>query len=406
MSKDASNLFLTSCLTMKRIIALIIPALCLFSLMSPASGYTSEAHGGERLVYISIVAPFSGPLAQSGHSMLRGARLRMDEHGEESLLHGKAVRLIALDDRGESAQARQLAENIANHPSIGGVIGHLTTKCTLAAVPFYHAARLATVSPVASGSDLDGVRSPYLFRTILSERRQALSLAGYIQKTRDGKAPIALLSEDSELGTELKEAFLLGAEQVGLPVQSFSLGTKPFDSLTHAVHEIASLKPEALFVAGGYHSAALISRQWPEDIPRPLIVGTFRLISQEFKELVGNRQQGIIAAHPCIWDSDFHRGVKAKLQYEKTWKYRMDWLAAQTYDAVDLLLWAIRESGSNVGSLDAALRTLNSKKHALPGLAGPIYFNSDGSLAREVSVAEYIDGRWRVKKEQGAGSKE
>jgi len=385
-------------LTMKQIIARIIPVLGLLYLMSLASGYASETNGGQRPIYISIVAPFSGPLAESGYSMLRGARLRMDEQGDQAYLNGKAVRLIALDDRGEPARARQLAGNIAAHPSIAAVIGHLTTKCILAAVPFYHAARLVTVSPVAGGNDLDAVTSPYLFRTILSENQQAISLARYIQKTRDGKTPTALLYEESELGTELKKSFLLGAKQVGLTVQSFSLGTKPFDRLPHALDAVILLKPKALFVAGGSHSAALISRQWPEDAPKPAIVGTYRLISKEFIELLGNRQEKIIAAHPCIWSSDCQKGVDARLQYEKTWKYRMDWLAAQTYDAVDLLLWAIRESGSNVGSLNAILKTLNSKKHALPGLAGPIYFNRDGSLARQVTVAEYVNGRWRLKK--------
>jgi cytochrome c len=48
---------------------------------------------------------------------------------------------------------------------------------------------------------------------------------------------------------------------------------------------------------------------------------------------------------------------------------------------------------------------LDSKKHALPGLAGPIYFNRNGSLARGVTVAEYIDGRWTLGQWKAVGSK-
>jgi branched-chain amino acid transport system substrate-binding protein len=322
----------------------------------------------------------------------------MDEQGDQSSPRGKPVRLIALDDRGESARARRLAENIANHPSIVAVIGHLTTTCTIAAFPFYHAAQLTTVSPIAGGTDLDTVKSPYLFRTILSEHRQALSLARYIHRTMGG-VTAALLYEDSSLGTQLKNSFLLAAGELGLSVKPFSVGTKPFDRLPDALHAVALLTPEVLFVAGGIRPAALIFKQWPEEIEKPVIVGTYRLISEEFVELVGNKAKGIIAAHPCIWGSDLPRGEEVRARYERRWKYRMDWLAAQAYDAVDLLLWAIRESESNLGSLNATIRRLHSKKHALPGLAGPIYFTPDGSLAREVSVAEYSNSRWRLKKE-------
>lgn len=385
-------------------ILFLIPALSLFLLLSRDSGHASETKRDQRPIFIAIIAPFSGPLAECGLSMLRGARLRGDEGGDQSYPHRKAVRLIALDDRGEPTRAMQLAERITSHPSIVAVVGHLTTGCTLSAIPFYHAARLTTISPVATGNDLDNVKSPYLFRTILSDRQQAISLARYIHKTM-GKVTVALVHEDSSLGTQLKNAFLLTGQELGLSVKSFSMGTNPFAGLYDALHKIALLRPEVIFSAGGSRPTALILRKWPEGIDKPMIFGTYRLISEEFRELVGDGQRGIMAAHPSIWTSDFHRGTEIRARYEKNWKYRMDWLAAQTYDAVDLLFWAIRESGSNLKSLREVLMGLDSKKHALPGLAGPIYFNRNGSLARGAIVVEYIDGRWRLRQGEAVGSK-
>ena len=388
---------------MKRMIPFLILALSLFLLLSRDSGHASVTKRDQRPIFIAIIAPLSGPLAQCGLSMLRGARLREDEGGDQSYPHGKAVKLIALDDRGEPTRAMQLAERITSHPSIVAVVGHLTTGCTLSAIPFYHAARLTTISPVATGNDLDTVKSPYLFRTILSERQQAISLANYIHKTM-GKVTVALVYEDSSLGTQLKHAFLLTGQELGLSVKSFSMGTNPFTGLYDALHKIALLGPEVIFSAGGPRATALILRKWPKGIDKPVIFGTYRLISEEFRELVGDGQRGIMAAHPSIWTSDFHRGTEIRARYENTWKYRMDWLAAQTYDAVDLLFWAIRESGSNLNAIRDVLMGLNSKKHALPGLAGPIYFNRNGSLARGVTVAEYIDGQWTLGHVKAVGS--
>jgi branched-chain amino acid transport system substrate-binding protein len=384
-------------LIMKQVIVFLITTLSLFFLLPRSPGHPSETKGDQRPIFIAIVAPFSGPLAEYGRSMLRGARLRMDEEEDQSHPNRKEVRLIALNDRGEPTRALKLAENMAGNSSIAAVVGHLTTGCTLSAIPLYHAARLTTISPVATGNDLDSAKSPYLFRTILSEGQQATSLAGYIHGTLAAET-VALLYDESTLGAQLKNAFIPAAEEIGLSVKSFSMGTNPTARLQDVLHEIALLEPEALFVSGGLRSAAQILRIWPEGIERPVILGTQRLISEQFRELIGDQQRGIMAAHPSIRASDFQRATDTKARYEKTWKYHMDWLAAQAYDAVDLLLWAIGESGSNLHSLNEVIRGLDSKKHALPGLAGPLYFSRDGSLAREVTVAEYSDGRWRLAK--------
>lgn len=385
-------------------IPFLTTSLFLFCLLSHASGHAPETKPDQRPRFIAIVAPFSGPLAEYGRSMLRGGKARMDEQGSQSAPPGGVVSLISLDDRGEVTRAMQLAKHIPSRSSITAVVGHLTTGCTRAAIPFYTAARVATISPVATGSDLDNERSPYLFRTILSESQQARSLARYIHRTM-GKPTVALVYEDSFLGIQLKHSFLIKCEELGLSVKHFSLESNPTTGLRDTIHKLAMLRPEVIFSAGGVRSTALIIRKWPEGIDKPLIFGTYRLISEEFRELVGDHQRGIMAAHPSIWASDFHRGTEIMNEYQKTWKCRMDWLAAQTYDAVDLLVWAIRESGSDPASLQEVLRGLDSKKHARPGLAGSIYFNRNGSLARGVTVAEYINGRWRLRQEETVGSK-
>jgi branched-chain amino acid transport system substrate-binding protein len=391
--------------SIKCIISFLISGLLLLFIVLQPSGYASDAKGDQRPIFIAVVAPFSGPLAEYGHSMLRGATLRGNEQRDQLDPNTKEVKLIALDDRGEPDRAMKLAENMAGHPLIAAVVGHLTTGCTLSAMPYYHGSRLITVSPIATGSDLDGISSPYFFRTILSERQQAIGLARYIQGNM-GIGMAILIYEESALGAQLKDAFLPAAEGIGLSVKPFPMGDAPETSLQAILQEIATLKPEAVFVSGGLHSAAQIIRLWPEGMKRPIILGTQRLISEEFRQLVGDQQKGIMAAHPNIWKPDFQRATETRARYEKKWKYRMDWLAVQAYDAVDLLLWAIKETGSNLNALNDTIRDLNSKKYALPGLAGPLYFTSDGSLAREVSVAEYVEGIWRLKKDREVGSKQ
>lgn len=365
-------------------------------LLSCTSGGDTSKRRNQGPVYIAIVAPFSGPLSEFGRSMLRGGRMRMEEGRDQILINGRAAKLIALDDRGEAEQAIRLAKDIAGNQSIVAVIGHVTTGCTLSAIPVYNAARLIHISPVATGDDLEGIKSPYTFRTVLTESQQAMSLADYMCRAIDGKK-VALIYEDTPLGYRMRKSFLSRSEEIGLSVRSVLVEGNPFPDPTEMMNEVATLRAEAIFLAGGARLGGMVVRRWPKKIERPLIFGIYRLVSEEFMEVAGKHSKGILAAHPCVWRSDFEKGRGIKDRYEREFRYIMDWLAIQTYDAVDLLLWAIRKSGVDPDSMRGALQGLDSEDSSMPGLAGPIYFNPNGSLARDVSVAICTGSGWKLR---------
>ncbi|HUU40363.1 MAG TPA: branched-chain amino acid ABC transporter substrate-binding protein [Desulfatiglandales bacterium] len=363
-------------------------------LLSCALGEEPENKRIKRPTFIVIVAPFSGSLAEYGRSMLRGGKMRIAEFNDQNFLNGRSVKLMALDDKGDPQEASRLAENIVGYGSIFGVIGHLTTGCTLSAIPTYNAAKSVLISPVATGDELQDVQSPYAFRTILSESQQAISLADYIRQRVDTK-DVVLMWEDSPLGNRLKNAFHSRSNKIGLKVEAIRVKTDSFSDLHESIDKAIKIRPGAIFFAGGAMLAALIVRKWPEKIERPLMLGTYRLISEEFMELAGKQGKGILAAHPCIWKPDFNKGAQTKGRYEKVFKYHMDWLAVQTFDAVGLLLWAVSKPGVDSTSIRNALNECRSKDSSFSGLAGPIYFDANGSLAREVNVAEYTSNGWK-----------
>ena len=100
----------------------------------------------------------------------------------------------------------------------------------------------------------------------------------------------------------------------------------------------------------------------------------------------------------CVVEApDFPRERNIQGRYGREFGHIMDWLAIQTYDAVDLLLWAANKSALDPDSMRGALHGLNSENSSIQGLADPIYFNPDGSLARGGSVAAYNGSRSEVR---------
>ena len=343
--------------------------------------------------YIALAAPLSGPLSEFGWSMLRAGRMRLDEGKNRRLRNGIAVKLLALDDKGNAAEALRLTRNVTNNQSMVAVIGHLTTTCTLAALPVYNSSQLIHISPIATGEELEHITSPFTFRTILSEGRQAMSLADYIHRKTDVNK-VAVVYENSPLGNLLRDSFIRKGEDRGLSVETIALTGNSLADVSEATKRVLSMKAGAVFLAARPEPAAVLVRKLPQGIDRPLVFGTYRLVSEEFLELSGRGSRGILAAHPCAWTSDFKQGMAVKRRYEKEFKHTMDWVAVQTYDAVDLLLWAIERAGAHAPSIRSALLDLDSYARARPGLAGPLYFNPSGSLARDVSVAVYTGSEW------------
>jgi len=325
--------------------------------------------------------------------MLRAGRMRLDEEKNRRLRNGIAVKLLALDDKGNAAEALQLTRTVTDNQSMVAVIGHLTTTCTLAALPVYNSSQLIHISPIATGEDLEHITAPFTFRTILSEGSQAMSLADYIHRKTDVKK-VAVLYENTPFGNLLRDSFIRKGGDRGLSAETIGVTGNSLAAVSEATKRALTMKAGAVFLAARPELAAAIVRELPQGIDRPLVFGTYRLVSEEFLQLSGTSSQGILAAHPCAWSSDFKRGMVVKRRYEREFKHTMDWVAVQTYDAVDLLLWAIERAGANASSIRSALLDIDSYSRARPALAGPIYFNTSGSLARDVSVAVYTGSGW------------
>jgi len=360
---------------------------------------TVSAHETEEnTANIALVAPLSGPLSEFGWSMLRAGRMRLDEDKNRRPCNGITVKLLALDDKGNAAEALQSTRSVTNNKSTVAVIGHLTTTCTLAAFPVYNSSQLIHISPIATGEDLEHIESPFTFRTILSEGRQAMSLADYIHRKTDVNK-VAVVHENTPFGNLLRDSFIRRGEEIGLSADTIGLTGNSLALISEATKRVLTMKTGAVFLAARPELAAVIVRKLPQGIDRPLVFGTYRLVSEEFLERSGTSSRGILAAHPCAWSADFKRGMAVKRRYEKEFKHTMDWVAVQTYDALDLLLWAIERAGPHAPSIRSTLQDLDSCARARPGLAGPLYFNPSGSLARDVSVAVYTGSEWVLRED-------
>jgi branched-chain amino acid transport system substrate-binding protein len=131
----------------------------IFFLSACAAG---EFGGAPPALKIGLAAPFEGLHRPLGYEALFAVKLALQERNLSGGINGYQVELVALNDFDDPAEAQTQARVLIADPDVVGVVGHLSSATTLAAMPIYQKAGLAlsvpwTIESVESPINREGV---------------------------------------------------------------------------------------------------------------------------------------------------------------------------------------------------------------------------------------------------------
>ena len=163
---------------MNRMTILAVSLILVCSPLLTACGGPSEPTKGEAVVYVAV--PLSGFMANGGQTVLGGVRLAAEKINRAGGLLGYKVTVVGLDDEADSDVAVDLAGQVQAALNQGenvlGVIGHLNSGQTLAAMEVYKDLPLVVITPTSSEVSLTQKGYRNFFRVNANDRVQALSL--------------------------------------------------------------------------------------------------------------------------------------------------------------------------------------------------------------------------------------
>src|SRR3989442_11202122 len=91
---------------------------------------TACSRGGRGTIVLGLAGPFSQP---RGVSMQHAAELAVKEINARGGIRGRQLALRVMDDSGRPDVALRIAQELADDPAGGAVVGHLTSSASLAA---------------------------------------------------------------------------------------------------------------------------------------------------------------------------------------------------------------------------------------------------------------------------------
>jgi branched-chain amino acid transport system substrate-binding protein len=209
-----------------------------------------------------------------------------------------------------------------------------------------------------------------------------------------GLKKVAILFDNDDYGTGLKDSFRNRAQGLGLEVVSETAYNRENPDFRSQLAAMEGSHPEAIVVAGLYNEAATIAKQARESGITVPILGGDGVFSDGYISLAGSAAEGTMVTCPFLFDESDERGRKFKADFEAMHQRAPDGWAAQGYDAVMLVVDLMRKNGASREAIHKAIKGINSAATAYDGLTGRTYFDANGDTRKPVLVARVKDGKW------------
>ncbi len=346
------------------------------------------------LISLGFAGPLTGPQANYGKMVLRGAELRVAELNAQP---GNKVRyeLVRGDDQATPNQAVIIAQEFVGNTKIPLVLGHFNSSCTLAAQKIYEAGKLTNISYGSTNDDV-GKGSIWTFRTPYKNALQGQTLARYAAS--HGLKRVGILSENEDYGRGLADVFKNSASTLGITIvseRSYDSDTTDYRSL---IRSLETAKPDAILLAGFYPQLQVAASQAREIGSKAIfLAGDGVGSSLDYIKNAGTAAEGTVATGPFLVESDRESVQRFRQAFKNKHGEEPDSWAIYSYDSVGLADHVISKGITGREEVRNALSQINSRDKAVQGLVGPIWFDENGDAVNDdVSLAIVKNGRYVV----------
>lgn len=332
----------------------------------------------EDVIRIGIAGPMTGDQAKMGTDFKNGATLAVEEWNSKGGILGKKIEMIISDDQHDPKQAVSVANKMVNE-GVVGVIGHFNSSCSIPASDVYNRAGIPMITPGSTNPQLTEKGYRNVFRVCGRDDQQGKVGAVYVSQILKLKR-VAVLHDKTTYGQGLADEFkrFLGAGAEVVYYGGIVQGDKDFKMILTAVK---SKDPELIFFGGIYPEAGLMVKQAKElGLDAPFMSGD-GTIDAKFIEIAG--PQAAEGTYLTFSPDPYNiPTAKSFLENYRTRFGEIGPYSIYAYDAANILLTAMKDSGSTDGKLIA------DKLHSIEFdvALGKITFDKKG----DVTVSPYV----------------
>jgi len=308
---------------------------------------------------------------------------------------------VVRNDNGNWRSSGREFIKLAYEDSVWAILGTIDGANTHIGIRAALKAEVPVVNTADTDPTLVETNIPWVFRNITDDRQMGYLLADFVF-SRLGLERVAALRAVNRYGRVNIGEFRDAATRLGNPLVA-ELSYEEGDTLfTSQLEEIRGLSPEAIITYGNSRESALILKQMREMGMDQWFLGSDRMVTQEFIDIVGTEHGRVAAGYPYDPTSEARLYVEFARDFTDTFGATPETYAAHAYDGTMMLIQAIEEAGLN----RALIRDELAAMKTYLGVTGMQEYDAVFSDRSPAALAVLESGRWEFYTEEEIPSRE
>jgi len=311
-------------------------------------------------IKVGLMLPYTGTYAQLGVAITNGFKLAVSE--SDGKLAGRELEYFTVDDESEPSKATDNTNKLVTRDKVDVLIGTVHSGVAMGMVKISRETGVLHIIPNAGSDAATGALcAPNIFRTSFTNWQPAYPM-GKVLADR-GIKKVVNLTWKYGAGEESINGFKEGFTKAGGTIVKELFLPFPNVEFQSLLTEIASIKPDAVFVffAGG--GAAKFLKDWQAAGLKGKIglYGT-GFLTDGILDAVGDAAEGIETTLHYGDGIETPKNKTFRLNYAKTYKLQPDVYAVQGYDAGLLLAAGLKAVNGDVSKKKELIAAMEKAK--------------------------------------------
>lgn len=365
---------------MKRLITLVF--LMVFALTGGA--FATET------VKIGVYLPLTGQMAFGGQLELEGVQMA---HKEMPTVLGKKVELFVVDNKSDKVEAANAVKRLIEKEKVVAIIGTYGSSLAMAGGEVAEKAKVPMVGTSCT-NPLVTQGKKFSFRVCFIDPFQGAGAATYAYKDLKLKTAALLVDISNDYSVGLASFFTKSFTKLGGQIVAnlkYQAGDQDF---TAQLTEIASKKPDVLFIPSYFAEGAIIMKQVKELGAKFQVMGGDAMDNPQIVEIGGAAVEGFV--HTTFpYDPSMKDMSPMAKKFTENWKKAFpskepNVNAALGYDTYLLVLDAIKRAGK---AEPAAITKALAATKGFEGVTGSTTINATHDAEKPVGLVQIKDGK-------------
>jgi branched-chain amino acid transport system substrate-binding protein len=365
---------------MKRLITLVF--LMVFAL-------TGGAFAADT-VKIGVYLPLTGQMAFGGQLELEGVQMA---HKEMPTVLGKKVELFVVDNKSDKVEAANAVKRLIEKEKVVAIIGTYGSSLAMAGGEVAEKAKVPMVGTSCT-NPLVTQGKKFSFRVCFIDPFQGAGAATYAYKDLKLKTAALLVDISNDYSVGLASFFTKSFTKLGGQIVAnlkYQAGDQDF---TAQLTEIASKKPDVLFIPSYFAEGAIIMKQVKELGAKFQVMGGDAMDNPQIVEIGGAAVEGFV--HTTFpYDPSMKDMSPMAKKFTENWKKAFpskepNVNAALGYDTYLLVLDAIKRAGK---AEPAAITKALAATKGFEGVTGSTTINATHDAEKPVGLVQIKDGK-------------